>query len=414
MKTRKIFPRKLKNRAIIISICFIVILTLFFAISKLLNVSKNQNEGKLAKEAYQDTEITIGCTGDVLIHGPILNSCYESQSDSYNFDDIFTYLKPYVSNLDYCVANLECSLSTKQWGYSGYPQFKIPESIVDSLKNTGFKMLLTANNHSNDGESRGILHALEALKNKGMDFIGIRSNANEKPYFIKDIKGIKLGMVNYTYGQISDTGVAALNGIPLNKDTTKLVNVFDYNHLDKFYREISDMVEEMKTSGAEKIILFIHWGNEYQVKESLEQKKIAQKMCDLGIDVIVGGHPHVIQPIESFKSENGERNMVCLYSMGNCISNQMAERMNLKTGHTEDGMLFKINFKKQNKNVTLSKIDVLPTWVNCSVKNNKKIYRVIPLDKSQNWKEKFNLSESENAKAEKSYLRTIKLVRSGL
>ena len=117
---------------------------------------------------------------------------------------------------------------------------------------------------------------------------------------------------------------------------------------------------------------------------------------------------------ESFKSENGERNMVCLYSMGNCISNQMAERMNLKTGHTEDGMLFKINFKKQNKNVTLSKIDVLPTWVNCSVKNNKKIYRVIPLDKSQNWKEKFNLSESENAKAEKSYLRTIKLVRSGL
>jgi len=308
----------------------------------------------------------------------------------------------------------ECSLSTKQWGYSGYPQFKIPESIVDSLKNTGFKMLLTANNHSNDGGSRGILHTLETLENKDMDFIGIRSSENEKPYLIKDIKGIKLGMINYTYGQISESGIASLNGIPLSKETTKLVNVFDYNHLDKFYNEISDMVKKMKDSGAEKIILFIHWGNEYQIKESIDQKKIAQKMCDLGIDVIVGGHPHVIQPIEHFKSEDGKKNMVCLYSMGNCISNQLAERMNLKTGHTEDGMLFKVSFKKQGGNVSLSKVDVLPTWVCCSVKNSKKAYKVIPLDKSQNWKEKFHLSENENTRAEKSYSRTMSLVGDGL
>lgn len=299
-------------------------------------------------------------------------------------------------------------------GYSGYPQFKIPESIVDSLKNSGFKMLLAANNHSNDGGSRGILHTLETLKNKDIDFIGIRSSENEKPYLIKDIKGIKLGMVNYSYGQIADTGIASLNGIPLSKDTAKLVNVFDYNHLDKFYNEISDMIKEMKNSGAEKIVLFIHWGNEYQIKESAEQKKIAQKLCDLGVDVIVGGYPHVVQPIEHFKSENGKRDMVCLYSMGNCISNQMAERMDLKIGHTEDGMLFKVSFKKQNGKVDLSKIDVLPTWVNCSIKNNKKTYRVIPLDKTQNWKEKFNLSEHEITKAEKSYSRTLNLVKDGL
>lgn len=221
-------------------------------------------------------------------------------------------------------------------------------------------------------------------------------------------------MVNYSYGQFSNIGIAALNGTPLSKDTTKLVNVFDYNHLDKFYEEISGIIKEMKDSGAEKIVLFIHWGNEYQIQEIIDQKKIAQKMCDLGVDVIVGGHPHVIQPIEHFKSEDGKRNMVCLYSTGNCISNQMAERMNLKTGHTEDGMLFKISFKKQNGNVSLSKIDVLPTWANCSIKNNKKAYRVIPLDKSQNWKEKFNLSENEFTKAEKSYSRTLNLVRDGL
>ena len=137
-------------------------------------------------------------------------------------------------------------------------------------------------------------------------------------------------------------------------------------------------------------------------------------MCDLGIDVIVGGHPHVIQPIEHFKSEDGKRNMVCLYSMGNCISNQMAERMNLKTGHTEDGMLFKVSFKRQDGNVSLSKIDVLPTWVCCGTENNKRAYKVIPLDKSINWKEKFNLSENENIRAEKSYARTMNLVKSRL
>lgn len=414
MKMERNFSRKIRNRAIIISVCLISLLTIFFAISKLSNVSQNQNEVKQNKEQYQNAEITLGCTGDVLIHSPILTSCYDGQNDSYNFDDIFMYLKPYVEDLDYSIANLECSLSTKQWGYSGYPQFKIPESIVDSLKNSGFKMFLTANNHSNDGGSRGILHTLETLKSKDMDFIGIKSDVNEKPYLVKDIKNIKLGMVNYSYGQISDEGVASLNGIPLSKDTSKLVNVFDYNRLDKFYDEISSMIKEMKNAGAEKIVLFIHWGNEYQIKESAEQKKIAQKMCDLGVDLIVGGHPHVIQPIEHFKSSDGKRNMVCLYSMGNCISNQMAERMDLKTGHTEDGMLFKVSFKKQDGKVDLSKIDVLPTWVNCRMKNNKKIYRVIPLDKSQNWKEKFNLSESELTKAEKSYSRTLNLVKSGL
>ena len=378
-----------------ISIVFIFIIALvgiIFAFSKFSNLNyKNDNiKENTAREKSQDTEITLGCTGDILIHSPILASCYNGQNYIYNFDDIFMYLKPYVSDLDYSVANLECSLSTKQWGYSGYPQFKIPESIVDSLKNSGFKMLLAANNHSNDGGSRGILHTLETLKNKGMDFIGIRSSEDEKPYLIKDIKGIKLGMVNYSYGQILGEGIASLNGIPLSKDTSKLVNVFDYNHLDKFYSEISGAINEMKNVGAEKIVLFIHWGNEYQIKESIEQRKIAQKLCDLGVDVIVGGHPHVIQPIEHFKSEDGKRNMVCLYSMGNCISNQMAERMDLKTGHTEDGMLFKVSFKRHDGKVDLSKIDVLPTWVSCSVKNNKKTDRIIPLDKTQNWKEKFN------------------------
>lgn len=159
MKKRKNFSKK----AVAVFIFLVAILGIIFATSKIYKLDQKNfsNNKRNIQTQEENTEINLGCTGDILIHGPILASCYNSQSDNYYFDDIFAYLKPYISDLDYSIANLECSVSTKQWGYSGYPQFKIPESIVNSIKNAGFKMLLTANNHSNDGGSRGIFHTLE-------------------------------------------------------------------------------------------------------------------------------------------------------------------------------------------------------------------------------------------------------------
>ena len=171
--------------------------------------------------------------GDLLIHSPILNAYYSKESDSYNFDNIFTYIKPYVQKHDYAAVDLEGSLAGSD--YSGYPMFRCPDSIIDSAKNAGFDMFLIANNHSNDGLSQGFIRTMDVLSEKGVDYIGSRQNDSYKNYIVKDINGIKVGMVNYTYGTISSDQVVAVNGILSTEETSKLINVFDYNNLDSFY-----------------------------------------------------------------------------------------------------------------------------------------------------------------------------------
>jgi predicted transcriptional regulator YdeE len=131
----------------------------------------------------------------------------------------------------------------------------------------------------------------------------------------------------------------SLNGIPLNATDKNLVNVFLKNDVAGFSADLAENIADMKADGAEAIVLYIHRGNEYQLKPNSYQTTIAQKMCDLGVDVIVGGHPHVIQPIDILTSSVSGKKTVCAYSVGNELSNQRIAYMDMKTGHTEDGMV---------------------------------------------------------------------------
>ncbi len=363
---------------------------------------------------------TIAATGDLLMHEPIITNAKLSDG-SYNFDNIFTYLSEYASEADYAVANLETTLRGTEDGkkYSGYPQFNCPDTIVDAAKKAGFDMLLTANNHSYDTRFKGMMRTLEVVDGKGLDRLGIVKDETEKQYVAKEINDIKIGMICYTYETDNDPDEIALNGIAMNEDAEKLVNAFSYGELDSFYERIEGQLADMKADGAEALVLFIHWGEEYETTENKNQNKIAQKMCDLGIDVIVGGHPHVVQPIELLTSEiDPEHKTVCLYSMGNAVSNQRRERMNLKTGHTEDGVLFKFTFAKYSDGtVVLENTDILPLWVNMftSKATGKKVYQIIPLDTEKtDWKEAFDLTDTSKKKAEESLARTEKIVGEGL
>ncbi|MBQ3549849.1 MAG: CapA family protein [Clostridia bacterium] len=362
---------------------------------------------------------TIAATGDLLMHEPIIT--HSKFDEGYNFDLIYTYLKDYASKVDYSVANLETTLRGIEDGYeySGYPQFNCPDEIVDATKNAGFDMLLTANNHSYDTRYKGMIRTLEVIDEKGLDRLGIIKEETEKKYTVKDINGIKIGMICYTYETDTDPDEIALNGIALNEDAEKRVNAFSYGELDTFYETIEGQFKAMKEDGAEALVLFIHWGDEYQTKQNKKQSAIAQKLCDLGVDVIVGGHPHVVQPIDLLTSESDPNHKtVCLYSMGNAVSNQRRERMNLKTGHTEDGVLFQFTFAKYSDGtVVLENADILPTWVNMftSKATGKKVYQIIPLDTEKtDWKEAFDLTDNSEAKAKESLERTQKIVGDGL
>ncbi len=337
----------------------------------------------------EETTISIGNVGDILIHSPIFRSAYNSSSDTYDFNNIFKYVKDIYSKFDYMVANLEQPIAGEEFGYSGFPLFNAPDSIVDALKENGVDMVLTASNHSYDKGKQGFYNTIKNLKSKNIDFIGIR-NEEDKPYLVKDIKGIKVGMINYTYEtqKLSDTKY--INGIPMDSETATLINSFDYNNLDAFYADISGKIDSMYNDGAEAIIVYMHWGTEYLISANEYQKKIAQKLCDIGVDAIIGGHTHCLEPIDMISSTVSGKQTPIIYSTGNQLSNQRKETIShfsYDTPYCEDGVIYSLEFtKKSNGSVVLSNVSYTATWCNVFGSN----YYILPLDKQGEFKNSFS------------------------
>lgn len=355
---------------------------------------------------------TIGAMGDLLLHHPLQEGSRIGE-DTYDFNSIFQYIKPYIEELDYSVINFEGTLSTKEWGYSGYPMFRYPENAIDSTLAAGFNLMLTANNHIGDGKPTGFQHTLNLFEQKGADYVGSRKDTTGKQYLVKEINGIKVGMANWTYGIIADNGRVSVNGIPVTNIDEMLVNVFDYGKLDLFYQQVQKDIANMKSEGAEIIVYYMHWGNEYKILENDYQKLMAQQLCDLGVDVIVGGHPHVLQPIEYLTSGDGQHNTLGIYSLGNAISNQRKNFMNLKTGHTEDGVLFRFTIsKKGEEKAYVSGASFLPTWVNIRTEGSKRLYEIVPLDIEKGWESYFK-TQAEIDAANGSYERSKVILEEG-
>ena len=362
---------------------------------------------------------TIVSTGDLLMHEPVFSSC--RVDGAYNFESIFRYIAEDVTAADYAVANLETTLAGTDNGYEykGYPHFNCPDTIVDGAKEAGFDMLLNANNHSYDTSSVGAHRTISIIRDRELESLGFVDAEEEKRYQVVEINGINIGMICYTYETDNRADVVALNGLPLKTADKNLVNAFDYNALDTFYAELSGHLADMKADGAEATMLYIHWGEEYQLTANASQKKIAQKLCDLGIDVIIGGHPHVVQPMELLESTvDPEHKTVCLYSMGNAVSNQrkgFSER--ITTAHTEDGVLFSVTFSKYSDgSVYLESTDLLPVWVHRRRDATGNEYNMLPLrlEEADGWMETFNIREESVTAAKNSYQRTMAIVEEGL
>ena len=368
----------------------------------------------------KESTATIGSTGDLLLHDRVIQSGYDKATGTYNYDNIFSVFSSFVSEVDYAVANLEVTLCGDDNGYkyAGYPCFNSPDAIVDAAKAAGFDMLLTANNHSFDTRTKGFMRTQEVIMDRGLDHIGSRYKVEDKNYIVKDLNGIKVGMICYTYNTgFNANGNASLNGIPLTAEATQLINSFSYNDLAGFYEKLSGEMQQMKEDGAEAIMLYIHWGTEYQTYANNTQKKMAQALCDLGIDVIVGNHAHVVQPVELLTNTQDEsKKTLCLYSMGNAVSNIYYINGKFPV-ETEDGMLFKVTFAKYSDGtVVLESAEVLPTWVYRYPENGVGKYRILamPTDSKETWQEDMELTDALLKKCQDSYDRTMKIVGEGL
>lgn len=321
-----------------------------------------------AEPTVEPASITYTAAGDIILHKPFLESpvYLNSEDGSYDYTSIFTYCKSLLEDADYTSVTFEGALVDGSTGYSGYPMFQGPDALADALVANGIDMVNLASNHVYDAGEEGFQRTLEVMNEKNLLTCGVLASQNENKYMVRDIGGIKVGIVSYVYETTEAGGSPAINGIALTDSAANLINSFDYNDLDSFYGELAESLKAMEEEGAEYTIAYMHWGTEYQTQQSSQQEEIAAKMCDLGVDFLIGSHPHVIQPVDLFTSSDGNHQMVCAYAIGNFLSNQRKEYMQneMPTGETEDGYTLSLSIDRDKKgNVSLTDVTFTPTWV---------------------------------------------------
>lgn len=440
MKQRSRRQRAIVKRKIFLScaaaVLVIAIIGITFTISAIFKALKSDGKNNTSDltissgEAVDDSSknlpstpvtATVINTGDIILHDRIFKDAPESNG-VFDFSDFFKVADKRFKAADYAVANLEVTLAGPKegqpyYGYSGYPAFNAPDCLLDYIKNAGFDMLLTANNHSYDTRLAGFKRTAQKVKEYGFDMIGTKESELDPTYIVKDINGIKIGMVCYTYETKSAAdGRKTLNGNVLATEAQNLINSFDYDEINNFYSEAKSVISAMKKDGADAIVFYMHWGEEYQRSANTWQKSIAQKLCNLGVDVIVGGHPHVLQPVSLLHAEGSDRTTVCAYSLGNAISNQRRDLLKTycPTGHSEDGAIFYYTFTKTSDGVTtLTSVDLIPTWLDKYKVDGKYRYTMYPIDDAAAVNG-YGLNSATVTQLSESYARSKAIVADGL
>lgn len=323
--------------------------------------------------------IEIVATGDILIHKEILDTQYDLNTGEYDFTNNFQYIKEYLDGAHLSIGNLETVLAgADNYGFSGYPSFNSPDSLADAMKEAGYDVIANMNNHALDRDVSGYKRTREILVNRGFDVIGTRNSIHDKRYIIKDVEGIKLGIISYGYTMTTESYEKGLNGITISDELLPLMNNFHPDTLDEDLNSMREQIKLMRQDGAEVIIVYMHWGDEYELEPNETQKYMAQFLADENVDIIFGTHPHSLQPIDIIESSDKASKTSVIYSMGNFLSSQRTERIG--NPYTEDGIIVSVNIVKD---VTTNEIVVqapqyIPTWVNWYEKDGKLFYEVVP------------------------------------
>ena len=282
--------------------------------------------------------------GDLMQHKPQVNAAKDGNGE-HDYSESFQYVKPLFEQADLSFINLETTL-TMSGNYTGYPLFRSPEEIAGALKEIGIDVAVLANNHILDGGRQGVYTTLELLDAAGIKHTGIFTNSNDyidRHPLMLNVNDINIALLNYTYGT---------NGLP----TPPGLSV---NRIDSFNiaRDIT-LIDRTKTDA---VIVFFHWGNEYERRPNEQQKRLSRLCHDLGVELVIGSHPHVIQPI-SYQEEN---DLITVYSLGNLVSNQ-------RDRYTDGGIIVAIDIIKEKG----QRLKITPTYTPVWVQLPK--YKILP------------------------------------
>jgi poly-gamma-glutamate synthesis protein (capsule biosynthesis protein) len=325
----------------------------------------------------QPVSLRVLCAGDVMVHEPQLAAAWrDGASGVYDFSGCFAYVKEYISGADLALCNLETTLGGEP--YTGYPMFSSPDSLADAIAGAGFDVVFTSNNHMLDRGAAGLRRTLEVARAKGLKTVGSRLAANEPASPVVHSGGLRVGLVSFTYESPRSGGNRTLNGIRIGEEIRPLINSFGYEDLDGDLVRVEEEIRRAREVGAEIVICYFHWGNEYQRKQTDYQETIASRAAGAGADIVFASHPHVLQGME-YLYPTPDRTVPVFYSLGNFISNQRAETTGDR--YTEQGAMAVVDLRFLRSSGAVLQIEakVLPTWVDKYRSGGKEIYAIVPL-----------------------------------
>ncbi|KXL54143.1 capsule biosynthesis protein CapA [Anaerotignum neopropionicum] len=312
-------------------------------------------------------QVTLAVVGDIMVHDYQYNEAYDPMTGTYDFMHNFQDVKKYFDGYDLVLGNLELTFGGKERGYSSYPCFNTPDEFLDAIKDAGFDILTTANNHSMDTGKQGLIRTLDKLDEYGIAHMGTYRSAEERDKILyKNVNGIKFAFLSYTYGT---------NGIAV--PDAYLVNLIDNEQ----------MVDDIKRAreNADVVVVMPHLGNEYETYP----KNIFQDWTDLmflsGADIVLASHPHVLQPMEYVRVDHGDgaHDGFIIYSLGNFISSQTTPPRNASI------VLHLTVEKVGNEPPNVKEVSFVPIWTqfrNAQEKNHfvvRSVYEMLTLEQSE-------------------------------
>ena len=355
---------------------FLMFLILIFKISFSNNNYKNNSENDFSDDNLleniveqsnqQASPITFTMTalGDSLCHNTQYWDAYNKETGEYDFSYVYENISNYTQSSDITIGSLETTFAGEDKGYSNYPTFNTPDSLATALKNIGVDVISLAGNHALDYGYTGLCRTIDIFDNLGISHLGTYKTAEEQEkILIKDVKGVKIAFINYTYGT---------NGIPVPTGKEYCVNLIDKTLINK-------QIQQAKKQNVDIIVACMHWGTEYRTTANSEQEELANYLFENGVDIILGNHPHVLEPMEKRTitlADGTEKEVFVVYALGNFTADQRDEI-------TRDSAILNLTITKNpDDKISIDKVDYVPIYMykNSNVSTHK--FKILDIEKS--------------------------------
>ena len=375
---------KKTNKFLICSISLLLIIFILIAVfyyfknrndyNNLVETSKQElekeqeeaksNSNNNSESESSDISFTLAAIGDIMCHNTQYIDAYNEDTDTYDFSYVFENISLYTKTADICIGNLETTFAGEDIGYSSYPTFNTPDELAYELKDIGIDVLSTAGNHSLDKGFDGLSRTIDVLNDADISHLGTyKSKEEQDTTLIKYVKGVKIAFVNYTYGT---------NGISIPSDKQFCVNLIDENL-------IKEQIDKAKQEEPDIIIACMHWGSEYKTTQNSTQEDLADFLFQNGVDIILGTHPHVLEPMEKRTvtlDDGTTKDGFVIYSLGNFIADQNAE-------YTRDSIILNLDITKHTDGkISIDNYEYVPIYMYKDTSKDKQKMKLLDINKT--------------------------------